>query len=131
MNSKSVKAHRKKLVDSTSMDRVEEFRCQATAYVERDDYQDILATEDCFEVEPMKYYSYNEYTDDGGMIVTMSEDEIIRSYWDYWYGKMVERFGKDHVDATYSIFDCIEVWVTVHWAWESTVGEINLKEGDV
>lgn len=131
MTSKSIKAHRKKLVESSSQGRVDGYRRQALAYVERDDYQDILATEDCFEVEPMKYYSYNEYTNGGGIILTMSEDEIVRSYWDYWYGMMVKKYGKEHIDANYTIFDCIEDWVIVNNAWESTIGEINYKEGEV
>lgn len=76
----------------------------------------------------MKYYSYNEYTDGGGIMLTLSEDEIIKSYWDYWYSMMVKKYGKDVVDSTYSKADCIDDWVVVHWAWESTIGDINVKE---
>jgi hypothetical protein len=74
----------------------------------------------------MKYYSYNEYDPDspladenGGYVVTLSEQEIIDYYWNYWYGRMCEKFGKEHVDNTYSKEDCIDDFVVVHWAWES------------
>ena len=43
----------------------------------------------------MKWYCYNEYDPDhpeadetGGYIVTISEDEIKRTYWPYWYERM-------------------------------------------
>jgi hypothetical protein len=74
----------------------------------------------------MKYWCYNEYDpgspyadDDGGYVVTLSEEEILKQYWDYWYGKMCEKFGKEHVNANYSVQDCLDDWVIVNWAWES------------
>lgn len=73
----------------------------------------------------MKYYSYNEYDPDspladhtGGYVVTLSEEEILNQYWDYWYGRMCQKFGKDEVDDIYNKQDCIDDWVVVHWAWE-------------
>ena len=75
----------------------------------------------------MKYYSYNEYDPDspladetGGYVVTLSEKEILDQYWDWWYGKMCEKFGREHVDENYSPVDCIDDWCIVHWAWEVT-----------
>lgn len=50
---------------------------------------------------------------------TLSEDEIIAQYWDYWYGRMCAKFGKEHVDANYTRRECIEDWCIVHWAWSS------------
>ena len=50
---------------------------------------------------------------------TYSDEEILKEYWDYWYGRMCDKFGKDHVDANYSPQDCIDDWVIVHWATES------------
>ena len=50
---------------------------------------------------------------------TLSEDEIIAQYWNYWYGKMCEKYGKEHVDKNYTRQDCIDDWCIVHWAWES------------
>jgi len=74
----------------------------------------------------MKYYSYNEYDPEspmadelGGYVVTMSEEEILKEYWPYWYERMCENFGKNFVDEIYSPADCIDDWCIVHWAWES------------
>lgn len=50
---------------------------------------------------------------------TLSDEEILKEYWDYWYGKMCAKFGKEHVDSNYSKLDCIDDWVIVHWAIES------------
>jgi hypothetical protein len=33
---------------------------------------------------------------------------------------MVSKFGKEAVDAGYCKDDCIDDWVIVNWAWEST-----------
>jgi hypothetical protein len=70
----------------------------------------------------MRYWCYNEQDEtqnDGFRVVTVSEDDIKRTYYPYWYGKMCEKFGKDHVDATYTFEDCRDDFVVVNWAWES------------
>ena len=74
----------------------------------------------------MKYWSYNEYDPDspladetGGYVVTLSEEEILKNYWPWWYGKMCEKFGEEYVNKNYSVQDCIEDWCIVNWAWES------------
>jgi len=68
----------------------------------------------------MRYYCYNEMTDDGdNEIVLVSEEDVRQTYYPYWYGKMCEKFGKDHVDNNYSFEDCLDDWVIVNWAWES------------
>lgn len=68
----------------------------------------------------MKYYSYNEYRpdtpDDHNMVITMSEEEILREYWDYWSDKMAKKYGKNSPKICKQL--CIEEWVVVHWAWE-------------
>jgi hypothetical protein len=66
----------------------------------------------------MRYWSYNEQTESGDTVVTVSEDEIINQYWPWWYGKMCEKFGREVVDRDYTKQDCIDDWVVVHWAWE-------------
>jgi hypothetical protein len=66
----------------------------------------------------MRYYSYNEYDDQGGHIVTMSEEEIRQKYWPYWYKKMCAKFGQELVDEKYSFEDCLDDWIVVNWAWE-------------
>ena len=65
----------------------------------------------------MRYYCY-ELPDNSG--VTMSEREIRNEYYPFWLEKMYEKFGKEHVDATYSFEECLEDWVIIHHAWEST-----------
>lgn len=72
----------------------------------------------------MKYYSYDCYDEDHpdkGYIVTVSEDEIIREFWDFWYEKMCKKFGKEVVDRDYSRQECIDDWVITYWAWEVDV----------
>jgi len=54
------------------------------------------------------------------MYITLSEEEILKEYWDYWYERMCYKFGKDIVDSKYSTTDCIEDWIISTWAWEST-----------
>jgi hypothetical protein len=69
----------------------------------------------------MRYWSYNEQTEslDDAVVVTVSDDDILDMYWDWWYSKMCEKFGKEVVDRDYTKQDCINDWVVVHWAWES------------
>lgn len=66
----------------------------------------------------MRYYRYIEPRDPNNddfssEIVTLSEQEILDSYWDYWYTNMCEKFGK----AEYSKESCLKDWCAVHWAW--------------
>ena len=66
----------------------------------------------------MKYYSYNEYSEEDSVVVTKSEKEIIDEYYDFWYDRMCKKFGKEQVDANYTKYDCIDDWIVTHWAWE-------------
>lgn len=73
----------------------------------------------------MRYFSYNEYDPDspradaeGEYVETLSEEEIRQQYYPYWYAKMCEKFGKEHVDANYCFEDCLDDWQVVNWAWE-------------
>jgi hypothetical protein len=67
----------------------------------------------------MRYYSYNELGDDGeNLVVTKSEEDVRKEYWPYWYGRMCEKFGKDHVDDLYNFEDCLDDWFVVNLAWE-------------
>ena len=43
---------------------------------------------------------------------TLSEKEILDSYWNYWYGKMVERGLTDSATEDNCLFD----WCIIHWA---------------
>lgn len=67
----------------------------------------------------MKYYSFNEFDGEKGWVETLSEKEILDSYWDYWYNAMCKKYSKEVVDRDYSRQDCIDDWIIVHWAWES------------
>jgi hypothetical protein len=66
----------------------------------------------------MRYYTIAYPTDNGDVTETLSEEDIRRDYWPYWYGRMCEKFSKEHVDKTYSFEDCLDDWVVLHWAEE-------------
>lgn len=65
------------------------------------------------------------YPDENGndVIETLSDAEIIATYWDYWYGKMCGTTSKEHVDTHYCQQDCIDDWTVVNWAVESKDNE--------
>jgi hypothetical protein len=65
----------------------------------------------------MRYWSYNDPEHD--QPVTLSEHEIVRDHWDCWYQLMCRKYGREHVDQNYTVQDCVDDWVTVHWAWLS------------
>lgn len=48
----------------------------------------------------------------------MSEDDIRKEYYPYWYEKMCDKYEQAYVDENYSFEDCLEDWKIVHWAWE-------------
>ena len=66
----------------------------------------------------MRYFSYNEYDENGGHVVTLSEDEIRDEYYTWWYEQMCRKYGKLYVDDNYCFEDCLLDWISVHWAWE-------------
>jgi hypothetical protein len=68
--------------------------------------------------DKMRYYSFAYPVDGEACVETMSEEDIRKEYYTWWYDKMCEKYGKEHVDATYSFEECLEDWVVVHWAWE-------------
>ena len=65
----------------------------------------------------MRYWSYSE--PDMDVSVTLSENEILTSYFPIWYGLMAKA-GKD-VPADPKITErmCIDDWITIHWAYET------------
>lgn len=64
----------------------------------------------------MKYWTIAFPGEHGQHVVeTWSEDQIIKSYWTYWYTKMIQA-GKGDEATTER---CIEDWTTVHWAVRS------------
>ena len=71
----------------------------------------------------MRYFCYYELYDDeqnGAEIVTKSEDEILHEYWPHWYYQMCKKYSKEHVEHFYSFHDCLNDWIIVNKAWEST-----------
>jgi hypothetical protein len=68
----------------------------------------------------MRYYSYNEYSENpnANPLVTVSEEDIRRDYWPFWYYKMCKKYGQEIVDRDYSFENCLSDWMVIHWAWE-------------
>jgi hypothetical protein len=72
----------------------------------------------------MRYFSYSEPVGEQGWtdkIVTMSEEEIRKDYYPWWYERMCKKYGQEHVDAIYSFEECLEDWLIVNGAcgaWE-------------
>ena len=72
----------------------------------------------------MRYFTYHEPDDNGvDQQRTLSEEDIRKEYWTYWYSQMCKKYGKSHVDKNYSFTDCIDDWAVVHWAHEVTTGD--------
>ena len=69
----------------------------------------------------MRYFTFVQPLDDSGApeYVTMSEEDVRKEYYPYWYDKMCHKYGKSHVDEHYCFEDCLDDWKIVHWAVES------------
>lgn len=52
---------------------------------------------------------------------TLSDQEILDSYWEWWSGKMLEKGPNDSC----TIENCITDWVIVHWAARNRWREIK------
>lgn len=69
----------------------------------------------------MKVYCYNDYevTEAGEeihFVAEITDQQILYDYWDYWSGRMIEKFGDKSDLITHD--KCIEDWLVVHWGWE-------------
>lgn len=65
----------------------------------------------------MKYWTIAFPGECGQHVVeTWSEDQIIKSYYGYWVGKMIQNVG---AQADLGRNRCIEDWCAVHWAVET------------
>lgn len=65
----------------------------------------------------MKTYCYNEFSEDGNHnVVERNEEQILAEYWDWWYAKMITKYGEE--DELITRENCIHDWVTMHLAWE-------------
>ncbi len=63
----------------------------------------------------MRYFCYDEYPEG---IVTVSEEDIRKSYYPYWYSKMCKKYGKSKVDDNWCFSDCIDDWLVVNGGWK-------------
>lgn len=68
----------------------------------------------------MRYFSFGYPIDGDDIVETWSEDDVKEKYYPFWYGRMCDKFGKEHVDANFTFEDCLVDWIVVHWAWEVT-----------
>lgn len=68
----------------------------------------------------MRHFTYVEptsATDMTPIFVTLSEEQIIAQYWDYWCANM-QKIGFKRCELDHA--HCIEDWCTIHWAVETT-----------
>lgn len=66
----------------------------------------------------MRVFQYNEYDPDlsARTIIQVTEEDILNEYWEYWYNRMINKYGRGHPLITKEV--CIADRVAVHWAWE-------------
>lgn len=73
----------------------------------------------------MKYWTYVEPGKEGKEEYrTLSEQEILRQYFPYWSNRMKE-VGHEHLITRQN---CIDDWVTLHWAWRGKKNDTVAKE---
>lgn len=80
----------------------------------------------------MRYFRYSEPSQDKEntqILYTVSEQEILDTYWQSWYDLMCKKYNKEIVDQKYTIEDCIKDWQTVNWAWQVDV-EYDTRSAD-
>ena len=76
----------------------------------------------------MKYWCVADQDEVGNPLVSeLSEQEILDQYWDYWYNRVCKKIGKEWTDLNCTHEDCINDWVTIHWAWESSRNKLESK----
>jgi hypothetical protein len=51
---------------------------------------------------------------------TFSEKEIFSKHWEEWSAKMIAKYGQEQFDRGWIRQECIEDWVTLNCAWESS-----------
>lgn len=66
----------------------------------------------------MKIYCYHEYSEETNYNTTVeiTEEDILKGYWDWWYAKMITKYGEG--DELITEENCIEDWCVTHGAWE-------------
>ena len=67
----------------------------------------------------MRKFAYNEPGQDAPVVLT--EDDIKRTYWPYWVEQMEAaraRGQRNALNAEMSWENCLDDFLTIHWAWE-------------
>ncbi len=65
----------------------------------------------------MTVYSFYEYTQDGGVLKTVTRQQILDQYLQYWFEQQTRRHGLEYTLDHYTTEDCVQDWCTIHWAW--------------
>lgn len=69
----------------------------------------------------MRYFRYTEPDEnDQEATFVVSEDEIEKTYYPVWRRRMIEKYGEQVFNDCYTFYDCVDDWVTIHWAEEVT-----------
>ena len=73
----------------------------------------------------MKFWTIVEPGDnDVPIYTTLSEEQILMEYFDYWSGRMKSVGKHDEINPENCVYD----WCVVHWAWETNAqGEVIEK----
>ena len=75
----------------------------------------------------MKYWTYVEPGKEGKEDYrTLSEQQILKEYFPYWKKRMKE-VNKEHLITRQN---CIDDWVTLHWAWKGKPNDAIKKEAN-
>jgi hypothetical protein len=68
----------------------------------------------CYEEPTIITDTEGRYNGHNRIIITTPQ--IISEYWNFWYNKMVQKYGENSDLITEE--NCIQDWVCVHWAWK-------------
>lgn len=67
----------------------------------------------------MTSYQYNTFNELGeDILATISDEDIINSFYDYWLSKVRKKFTEEELNILDLRAMCIMDWVIDHWAWE-------------
>lgn len=104
-----------------------------------DDSHDILFIDDIYTTKYREYFDnlqkqmsrvimfveQSPFDENGVVYRIMTGEDIYCDYWDFWYPKMVKKFGPSHELIT--LENCIEDFITTYWARDVTdiLGNIN------
>lgn len=63
----------------------------------------------------MRYFCYNPAP---GVVTTVSEEELRKTWWPLWYQTMCEKYEQAYVDETYCFEDSVDDWLISHKGWD-------------